>query len=411
MWRFMEVFSPHIFDLEAFLTPEESLMTMTIAVDANGRVVSISEVERGLGCGCRCIECDESVIARKGQQRMHHFSHASQKVPCEVMPESFLHRYAKQVVKENLGLQLPPQPGHLPDSEDQSSWWDFESVKEELWMGDFRPDMLAELSDGPLLIEFACTSFVHDEKQARIERLGIRAVEIDLSGLVVTPTAEGLLELKRTILHDVPLKQWLYPLVPQTMSASESTLPVTEIPIAQDLSPESPERMRFTIQGLWVDLRVLEYGSVVLKSVAYSPVIVDLLKRLARQNSGRYVAKHKNWMFPSWARTRLQQELERLADAECSIPAKALADQCDVPAANTELRLGQYLDARLVLQYYQSGSAPACLPIGEFRIRHFGTDVDCNALEEFFQASDVELLGVEVIRIQGQVDFAYKVRR
>lgn len=82
-----------------------------------------------------------------------------------------------------------------------------------------------------------------------------------------------------------------------------------------------------------------------------------------------------------------------------------------VKNTDTELRMGQYLDARLVLQQYQSGSAPACLPIGEFRIRHFGTDVDCNALEEFFQSSEVELLGVEVIRIQGQVDFAYKVRR
>lgn len=407
----MEVFSPHIFNLEAFLTPEESLMTMTIAVDANGRVVSISEVERGLGCGCRCIECDESVIARKGQQRMHHFSHASQKVPCEVMPESFLHRYAKQVVKENLGLQLPPQTGHLPDSEDQSSWWDFESVKEELWMGNFRPDMVAELSDGPLLIEFACTSFVHDEKQARIEHLGVRTVEIDLSGLAVTPTAEGLLELKRAILHDVVLKQWLYPLVPQAMSASESTLPVAEFSIAQDLSPESPERMRFTIQGLWVDFRVLDFGSVVVRSVAYSPMIVELLKRLSRKYSGRYVTKYKNWIFPSWARVLLKQELEALVDSEPSIPASALANQGVPLMDKNQHGFICYLDARVILQQYQSGHAPECLPLGEFWARHFGTDLDCDTLEDFFRASGVDLLGVEVIRILGQVDFAYKLRR
>ncbi|MNF75295.1 hypothetical protein D3C84_573570 [compost metagenome] len=116
-------------------------------------------------------------------------------------------------------------------------------------------------------------------------------------------------------------------------------------------------------------------------------------------------------MFPSWARTLLQQELEVLADTEGSSPAKALNNQNDVHTDNTQLGCGRYLDAREVLQQYQSGSAPECLPIGEFRVRHFGTDVDCNALEEFFQASEVELLGVEVIRIQGQVDFAYKVRR
>ncbi|WP_314018561.1 hypothetical protein [Stutzerimonas degradans] len=290
-------------------------MTMTIAVDASGRVVSIDEVVRGLACGCRCLECNEVVVARQGPRRMHHFSHASQKRPCEVMPESFLHRYAKQVVKESLGLQFPPQPGHLPDSEDQSSWWDFESVKEELWMGDFRPDMIAELKDGPLLIEFACTSFVHEEKQARIEQLGIRTVEIDLSGLAVNPSKEGLLELKAAILHDTTLKQWLYPLLPQPTNVSELSLPLVEAIKVQDRSPQPAERIRFTIKGLWIDFRVLEFGSVVVRSVAYSPAMAETLKQLARQYSGRYVPKYKNWIFPSWAKAFLQQELEALADS------------------------------------------------------------------------------------------------
>lgn len=48
-------------------------MTMTIAVDASDRVVSINEVVRGLACGCRCIECSEALVARQGRQRMHHF--------------------------------------------------------------------------------------------------------------------------------------------------------------------------------------------------------------------------------------------------------------------------------------------------------------------------------------------------
>ncbi len=290
-------------------------MTMTIAVDANARVVSIDEVERGLACGCRCLECDEPLVARQGRQRIHHFSHASQKVPCEVVPESFLHRYAKQVVKESMGLQLPPLPGHFPDSEDPSSWWDFASVREECWMGDFRPDLRAELFDGPLLIELACTSFVHEEKQARIEQLGIRTVEIDLSGLAVNPSKEGLLELKAAILHDTTLKQWLYPLLPQPTNVSELSLPLVEAIKVQDRSPQPAERIRFTIKGLWIDLRVLEFGSVVVRSVAYSPAMAETLKQLARQYSGRYVPKYKNWIFPSWAKSFLQQELEALADS------------------------------------------------------------------------------------------------
>lgn len=48
MWRFMEVFSPYIFDLEAFLTPEESLMTMTIYAAFNKCVLDRNGVPVGL---------------------------------------------------------------------------------------------------------------------------------------------------------------------------------------------------------------------------------------------------------------------------------------------------------------------------------------------------------------------------
>lgn len=45
--------------------------------------------------------------------------------------------------------------------------------------------------------------------QNSIKQLGTRTVEIDLSGLVVTPSSDGLLEIKRALLHDVTSKQWL----------------------------------------------------------------------------------------------------------------------------------------------------------------------------------------------------------
>lgn len=388
-------------------------MTMTIAVDAIGRVVSINEVVRGLACGCRCIECNEVVVARQGLQRMHHFSHASHKAPCEVTPESFLHRYAKQLVKESLGLQLPPQLGHHPDSEDQSSWWDFESVKEEPWMGDFRSDLVAELTDGPLLIEFACTSFVDEEKLERIKQLGIRTVEIDLSGLVVSASADGLLELKRTILHNAALKQWLYPL-PEMVVGGDTLLSVGS-DVQQEPHVHLPERQRFTIQGFWVDLRMLEFGSVVVRSVAFSPAIAELLKRLSRRYAGRYVPKYKNWMFPAWTKAALQDELEALADGDSSGVSRGvdLSPQGLEASFTTENQsdVNGYLDARIILRQYLTGLAPTCLPHGNFKARHYGVELDCDALEDFFRASGVELLGVEVIQIAGTADFVYVLRR
>lgn len=176
-------------------------------------------------------------------------------------------------------------------------------------------------------------------------------------------------------------------------------------------SIQLPERLRYTIQGMWVDLRVLEFGSVVLKSVAYSPLIAELLKRLARQYSGRYVAKFKNWMFPSWAGESIRHELEAIADREFLPPARAPSALTTSSAPVTQIDIGGYLDARVIHQQYLAGLAPQCLPQGEFGARHFGTGLDCDGLESFFQASGVEILGVEVIRVQGQMDFAYRLRR
>lgn len=388
-------------------------MTMTIALDMHDRIVSIQDVSRGLACMCRCIECGEPVVARKGNKLVHHFAHASQKIPCEVKPESFVHRYAKQVLMENLGLQLPPMPGHYPDTLDQSSWWDFGSVKEEVWLGDFRPDLVAELKDGPLLIEIACTSFVGDEKQARIEKLGMRTIEIDLSSLEVTPSPEGLLELQRAILHDPDLKQWLYPIAEEPTLAERLNIASAEIAAEEEQRVGLSERVRYTIQGLWVDMRVLKFGAVVVRSVSYSPAIAELLKRLAWQYGGHYVAKYRNWRFLSCVKDSLQRELEALADSEPSICAPVVSVLPSLSQSRTDNphALSPCLNARVVLEQYQQGYAPGCLPVGEFRARHYGADLDCDALEAYFRASGIELLGIEVIRAAGQVDFAYKLRR
>ena len=285
-------------------------MSMTIAEDFQGHVVTVDEVVSGLGCNCRCLECGETLIARKGRQRTHHFSHASSKRACRISLESFVHKYAKQLVKESLGLQLPLMPGHHSEAADSSAWWDFVSVEEEVWMGDFRPDLVAELHDGPLAVEFAYTSFVDDEKQSKITKRGLRAIEVNLSGLVVAPTIDGLIELRRVILHDPSLKVWLHPRE-ELVAEDEGNDEVIESDV--NCTAVLPLAVRYTIQGLWVDVRVLPFGEIVVRSVSYSPVVVDLLRQLARRYGGSYIKKYRNWRFASWTHALLLNELEALA--------------------------------------------------------------------------------------------------
>lgn len=53
-----------------------NILNLTYA-QKNEKLVHVSEVERGLKCGCVCPACGEVLIARKGNKVVHHFAHKS----------------------------------------------------------------------------------------------------------------------------------------------------------------------------------------------------------------------------------------------------------------------------------------------------------------------------------------------
>lgn len=66
----------------------------------DGLTTHISEVERGLKCGCTCPACGEKLIAKKGQYVTHHFAHQASK-DCEYGYESSLHFAAKEILSQS----------------------------------------------------------------------------------------------------------------------------------------------------------------------------------------------------------------------------------------------------------------------------------------------------------------------
>lgn len=281
-------------------------MSMSVALTERGQIISIQDVSSGLACGCTCLQCGEQVVGRKGQIRAHHFAHYSNKKSCWIQPESLLHRFGKQVIREAMGLQLPPMPGHEPLSEDTSSWWDFQSVAEEVLIGDFRPDLIAQLPDGPLLIEIAVTSFIDDRKQELIQELGIRTVEIDLSPWLSTGFG-SLDDIREAVLHQVENKKWIYP-VPHGLNLAAVDLPAVQVPAVTS----DTNQPRFKIFGMWVGARRLPFGAIAVKSQVYNPQVASMLKQLARRYGGRYVPEYKNWLFQSWAEELVLGELAAL---------------------------------------------------------------------------------------------------
>lgn len=76
------------------------------AFDRQGALRHISQVERGLACGCLCRDCGDRLVARQGDVRVHHFAHESGNA-CTSADHEFLRAIARHLVADNELLQLP----------------------------------------------------------------------------------------------------------------------------------------------------------------------------------------------------------------------------------------------------------------------------------------------------------------
>lgn len=308
------MFGPaRIMTLEAVLTPEALPMSMFVALDSHGQLITIENAMRGLACNCTCACCGEPVIARKGLVREHHFSHHSNKESCSIQRESLLHLYAKEVIRNQLGLQLPPMPGTWPESEDRTSWWDFERVDEEVPQQGFQPDLVAHLKDGgQLFIEVAVTSFISEEKLERIKDAGTNTVEIDLSELLFSNQPLPSEEVKAHILMQTHNKSWVYPeAAPVAALPVAASIPIPLKPPVAEPAAKCIEH-RFTVMDMWLSARILPTGSVAVRSLAYNPQITELLKSWRNELGGEYNPKYRNWIYFPRAREEVLNRLEQL---------------------------------------------------------------------------------------------------
>lgn len=173
-------------------------------------------------------------------------------------------------------------------------------------MGELRPDLCVQLSDGPLLIEIAVTSFIDERKQELIQELGIRTVEIDLSPWLFAGFS-SLDDIRTAVLHQFENKKWVYPVAGSSTFASMHPSMEQELSVSTEAVPA-----RFKIFGMWVVARKLPFGAIAVKSQVYNPHVAAFLKQLARHYGGRYVPEYKNWLFQPWAEALVIGELEAL---------------------------------------------------------------------------------------------------
>ncbi|WP_052003392.1 hypothetical protein [Microvirga sp. BSC39] len=183
----------------------------------DGSIAHISEVPRGIACGCTCPRCGTPLVARKGDVQDHHFGHqgTADGRPCTTAPETALHKFAKELLERRLELFLPT----LELTDGQERWIGFEGKNFrfdyallESRLGTIVPDVVVWKGSRDLIVEFAVAHECGAEKIARIVEMDIGAIEIDLSRLPRDVSREGLEDAilttaNRRWLHNPKLRQ------------------------------------------------------------------------------------------------------------------------------------------------------------------------------------------------------------
>lgn len=294
----------------------------SFALAKDGEIVSIADVERGGACDCICPACKEALIAKKGDIRVWHFSHASG-ADCTGGAESALHLAAKRLIEKKCGLMVPENRVskffQLPDGRSATEevcvdamWVDFTSVSLEESLGSIKPDVIGQTGSTRYLIEVAVSHFVDYEKLVVIETLGLPALEISLN--LLDRESWDWAALEEAVIHGTAAKAWLFQPARKDLEAialDKAATAALKKPLPPPLKASAP-RIRLSVHGRIVDMIDLPFGIAVW--TPYDPEINEMIKAISRRFGGRWQPKYRNWLFPHSTRPWLLQALQELAN-------------------------------------------------------------------------------------------------
>jgi hypothetical protein len=161
------------------------------------------------------------LIAKKGFEREHHFSHASttQHSGCTGDVESSIHRYAKQVISDAGYLAVPalkvdlPPPDNDLSAEIPAKRMTFDRVvaEESMAFGRRRVDVVGYAAEGRLLIEICVTHRVRGKKLTEVRAANEAMMEIEVPwNSLYSKFSKGDGSLQQAILDSLDKKRWLF---------------------------------------------------------------------------------------------------------------------------------------------------------------------------------------------------------
>ena len=170
------------------------------AENAEGKLVHVDSVPRGLECGCVCPYCHERLLARHGDVREHGFAHHSEtrQATLDICYKVVLYKLAEQIVQEKKCIHAPSYYGIHKETDIE-----FVDVKVDsrYEREDKQPDVIGTTKDGSqYLIEFIFDYKV--QHKLPIDYKNLTCLEIDLS-------SQTLETLENFLLTSNENKKWV----------------------------------------------------------------------------------------------------------------------------------------------------------------------------------------------------------
>lgn len=195
-------------------------------------ILDIPEEERGLKCNCFCPLCNEKLSAKLGTKKEHHFSHTSNSnCDSEHINQTALHILAKEIIEEVKFIKFPPlsiafiqtdtykklsandkyrfeKEFDTPFTLISETYVTFDQIILEKRLSSIIPDIIGIANGKECLIEIAVSHFVDEEKKAKVQKLNLPMIEIDLS--FYSDSSLNRRNLRNLIIEDVSTKKWIF---------------------------------------------------------------------------------------------------------------------------------------------------------------------------------------------------------
>jgi competence protein CoiA len=250
-------------------------MSHQFALDESDRVVHVNDVARGLRCGCRCVLCNQTLVAKRGRVREPYFSHHSGVWHHVDSSETLLHRYAKQIIDEVGSLRFPPCVcDEVLGLDRTGNLTRLVRIDAEKDLGEVIPDLLVHTARRcAIAIEVAYSSFCDEAKIARFANLGLPVLEIDLRAF--TPERFNRAAVREAIINELSGKRWLWPVTSSDRCCLVEVLNISGRPVA---------------------MRTLPNGDFASTATRFHWDTVAMLRSLAKQHGGHYDPDLKSWI-------------------------------------------------------------------------------------------------------------------